>query len=339
MKSSLPGNRFLGSSRLGNILEDISPLRCLDIGARGEPTEDLLPLAWAVELYGFEPDEKECDRLNNLYSSTEHTPFRKVEFFSVALGRNVEERLLYLTKHRGASSLLEPIIEIGREFSRSEYFTVERTSKVRTVPLDDFLARAGLDDAVYLKIDVEGSELEILQSAADLLSSNLMVIRAEVAFLKTRLGQPCYGEIESFLRGYHFIPMGFCELHHWRRLTKVKYPRKYKGIIPFSKGQISHGDMLFFRDPHFLRNQAPIKILKAAFLSMAYGYIDHAYYLLELPPVKYYLQDRYTVSVENELETVSRNLERKWRATKSAFFRSMATTAIQRLVSRLSWKD
>ena len=310
--------KFLGSVEFAKIINDLSPLQCLDIGARGGPLDDLLPIAEATNLYGFEPDQIECERLNNAHSVNRNaSTFKKVVFFPVALGQKQEKRTLYLTKHRGTSSLLKPIPKVGKRFSRSEYVTVEDTCDVNTFPLDDFLVSNAIKDVIYMKIDVEGFELEIFKSAKQLLSSSLMALHVEVAFIRIRLGQPCYWELESYLRNFDFIPIGFCNLHEWRHLTKTKFPNKSNGLIPFSKGQIAHGDMLFFKSLDSLKSKSPEECLKAAFLSMTYGYVDYAYQIIiNNPSLKEYVENRYNISVEKELSTVSLHLLKQYRRSQ-----------------------
>ncbi len=287
---------FFGSGKLAKLLESVAPLRSLDVGARGIPAKTMLAMAWAVDAVGFEPDTEECGRLNAYYAGPANNPFRQARFFPVALGEGAQGRMLYLTKHRGSSSLLSPIESRTEEFMRGDYGKVERTSAVDTVPLDRFLREQGLAGTVHLKVDVEGLELEILHSAPELLSSSLLAVDAEVAFMQTRKGQPFYGEIETFLRQYQFMPMGFTELHCWRRLSKSKYPKKVKGAVPFSRGQLVHGNMLFMKKPEAVFAQSPRQILAAAFIAMNYGYLDHALYLLQNEAVQ---KNIYAAGIEN----------------------------------------
>ena len=88
-----------------------------------------------------------------------------------------------------------------------------------------------------MKIDVEGFELEILKGAEALLGSSLLAIRAEVSLAPSRIGQPDFGEIAAYLKTFGFMPMGFLYLVDWRSLTRVKYPRKARGPVPYSRGQ------------------------------------------------------------------------------------------------------
>jgi len=307
-----PGHQFLGSKALGELLAHIGPIACLDIGARGGPKEDLLAIAPAANVYCFEPDADECTRLNHRFSRGT-TPFNEVRFFPVALSKTGGKRMLHITRHAGASSLLAPLPEVGSGFSRPQYVEVVRTVEIDTLPLDSFASQSGLPDISHIKIDVEGLELEILQSAAQMLAGSVVAIRTEVAFLALRAGQPLYCDTANFLKCFDFIPMGFAELHHWRRYSSNKHLKLTDDPIPFSRGQLAHGDMIFFRDPDKLPavTETDLRnLVKAAFLSLSYGFVDHASYLLKRPELAALLK-LYQVAPDVELRTVALELARK----------------------------
>jgi len=109
-------NSFLGSVRLGQVLAGLT-IKCLDIGAREGITPDLLPLAPAVEAYGFEPDPDECARLNQRFQAAP-TPWRRVTFLPVALAGGGGERTLHFYRMRGGSSLLEADVTLAAQFAR-----------------------------------------------------------------------------------------------------------------------------------------------------------------------------------------------------------------------------
>jgi FkbM family methyltransferase len=297
---------FLGSQAMELLLADIAPIRCLDIGARGGPSQDVYPLGSAAEVYCFEPDKEECHRLNE--SQTSNSVLGSVRYFPVALGSENNRRHLHLTAHRGASSMLKPITQMGQKFSRPRYTTVEKIVEIETVPLDTFLKAENLHDISFMKIDVEGLELEIMQSASELLSSSLLAIRSEVAFITTREKQPTYADIDLFLRDYHFQPVGFAELHHWRRSTSEKHLKKVSGSLPFSRGEIIHGDMIFLRNPDSINitdQQSIIHLLKLAFIAMSYAFIDLADAILRLPEVHEYVDQHYNIDINKELKAIS----------------------------------
>lgn len=68
------------------------------------------------------------------------------------------------------------------------------------MPLDDFVKERGLRNVDFLKMDVEGAELSVLQGASGLLnSSQRPVILAEVSDLRPKAwGYPA-GEILAYL--------------------------------------------------------------------------------------------------------------------------------------------
>jgi FkbM family methyltransferase len=291
-------------------------MTCIDIGARGGITRDLLPIAPAVDAVGFEPDAAECQRLN-AGAASDPGPWRSLRFIPVALSESGGARTLHLTRRRGTSSMLQAVPAVAEKFMRGEYFVVDEDVKIETVPLNSVVDEHGLGEAVYLTIDVEGMEMEIFRSASRILGGNLLAIRCEVSFLQGRLGQPSFGEIESHLRGFGFVPMGFPEMHHWRRLTRRKHPIPAKGAIPYSKGQLAHCDVLFYRDPDQLADDTPVAVehlLRAAFLAMLYEHVDHAHAIMMRPPVAAHLSSHYAIIVEQELSKVSRHLASRYRA-------------------------
>jgi FkbM family methyltransferase len=307
--AAVPRRPFLGSKQLGRVLSDL-PMTCLDVGARGGFTRDLLPLAWAVSAFGFEPDAEECARLNGA-AAERPGPWRSLRFVPTALSGGGGTRTLYLTRQRGTSSMLKVDPSVGEKFSRGDYYILEGQLEVPTLPLDEAAEKYRFSDAVYMKIDIEGMELEVFRAAPRLMST-LLALRVETGFLDFREGQPTFHDIDTCLREYGFQPMGFMELHHWRRLTKLKHPKVSRGPIPYSRGQLAHGDMLYFRDPDSMPDdsaEAIARLLRMAFLALAYEYVDHAAYILRRPAVAAHLAAAYNgLDLDAALDTVSRSL-------------------------------
>lgn len=305
---------FLGSSDLGRVLADLR-MTCLDIGARGGFTKDLLPLAPAVDACGFEPDPEECERLNLAAAKGSH-PWRSLRFIPIALGRDHGTRTLNLYRRRGCSSFFEADVALAKTFSRGDYFQLDGTIEVSTMTLDAAAATYKFNDAVCMKIDVEGAELEVLASGPRLLSEQMLVIRTEVSFLPLLKGQAVYNDTDAYLRSHGFAPMGFVELHHWRRTTRIKHPHLANGPIPYSRGRIVHGDVLYFRDLGMMTDDTPQAVqmlLKAAFLALVYEYVDHALAIITRPAVAQYLWSTYGFEPKSALGDVSRHLVRQYR--------------------------
>ena len=111
--------------------------------------------------------------------------------------------------------------------------------------------------------------------------------------------------------------MGFLEMHHWRRMIKVKHPRLAPGPIRYSRGQLAHGDMLYFRDPDKLPDDSPeaiSRLLQMAFLAIAHEHVDHAAFVLRRPAVAAYPASNYgEFDLEAALGQASRSLLRAYR--------------------------
>lgn len=143
---------------------------------------------------GFEPLQAECDRLN---AAAE--PGHRYLPYCIADGT---ERTFYITNSGFTSSLLEPNTPLLSAFNNLEELTrVERSERVQTRRLDDV---SEITDIHYLKLDVQGAELEVLQNASRLLA-NTMVVFTEVEFLEMYKGQPLFGEIHSYMRSRGFM--------------------------------------------------------------------------------------------------------------------------------------
>jgi FkbM family methyltransferase len=306
----------MGSPSLARLLEAVGPINCLDVGARDEPVDDLLAIAGGVSIIGFEPDPGECDRLNAHFTAAT-TAYRSVRFLPVAIGQPPGTRTLHLTAHRGASSFLAPDPRVkGRYFGTDSFFEVDRELPVEVRGLDEICAEYGIADAAFMKVDVEGCELEVFRSAPALLSTELLVVRCEVAFVPTRIGQPGYCELAEFMRSYHFVPMDFLFLHHWRERTRRAQRRLSAPERRVYRRRLAHGDVLFVRDPDCIdpmTDGGVERLVKEAVLLYAYGFFDAATAILERDVVRPHVAARYGVDVDRLADEVAADFSRRAR--------------------------
>jgi hypothetical protein len=89
----------------------------------------------------------------------------------------------------------------------------------------------------FIKIDTQGSELDILHGGDALLDNPIIGLEVEVEFVRMYEEQPLFGDICSYLdkKGYEFID--FVNICRWER-EKFSY-----------FGQSVFGDGLFLRSP------------------------------------------------------------------------------------------
>src|SRR5262249_8036373 len=132
----------------------------------------------------------------------------------------------------------EPDARVTQRYHLSKKFTVTDVVQVPTIPLDAAASQYGFTDATFLKIDTQGTELEILQSAPQLLPS-LVGIHTESSFQPFYKPQPLFGDVDRFLRqaGFDLLALNRTML---RRAA-------YRDAL-YSKREIAWAHCLYLRD-------------------------------------------------------------------------------------------
>lgn len=260
-------------TELGSLLRK-HPVTCIDVGSRGGFEKDLLPIAFAVRGIGFEPDPDAFMKLQGRAPA----PWSAMQHLQVALARSAGNRVLHVPSHAGSSSLLEHDSSFGQRFHCPQYFDVQRTVSVRTEALDDVFP-TNVGSPSFIKLDVEGLELEVLQGATKVVDE-VVAAKVEVSFLPFRKQQPLASDIERFFRERGFEVIDLRRPGRWR-IYQSQHSYVPEVEIPFSRGQLVQGDFLLFRPPHLLRDTE--KRIAAAAIASAYGFFDHALACLDHP--------------------------------------------------------
>lgn len=169
----------------------------VDVGA-ADRFKDLPRLAPCAELHLVEPRQETTE--------PNQGGFARIVQHNVALAGAVGERTLHLTANGYASSMLPPNVDVIERWRPECILPVTGEVKLQCITLDDLAQRAGITTIDYLKLDTQGTELEIMRGGAETLT-NTSVIRVEVEFIPLYQGQPLYGEVSSFLHehGFDFI--------------------------------------------------------------------------------------------------------------------------------------
>ncbi len=165
----------------------------IDAGARYGMHPSWRRFAGELRYVAFEPDRDEAERLRR------EGGHPGMEVSELALARHSGERDLYITKHRGYCSLLQ-VDERSEWFGRyrpgeGDLVTV---SRVPTTSVDEYAAGRGLD-IDFLKIDTEGTELEVLEGAARELEGAILGLRVNVNFQRCYKGQAVFSDIDRYL--------------------------------------------------------------------------------------------------------------------------------------------
>lgn len=174
----------------------------VDVGARYGLPAEWKALRNMIKPVLFEPDPEEAERLRvSLASQANWVPSAIV--VASALANADGDQTLYVTRHPGCCSLLEPNDEILKRYRIAPAFDVMRTINVSCQRYDTLhkLGQVPVPDVV--KIDVQGFEYEVLEGFGDLLNECL-AIELEAQFYPVYKNQKLIGDITTFLDGFGF---------------------------------------------------------------------------------------------------------------------------------------
>jgi FkbM family methyltransferase len=253
-------------STLASLLEIKAPIDIVDIGANligGEDEAPYKPLldSGLAHLYGFEPNPDALARLNAAKGQNE-------TYFPSAVYNGAQQELR-VCQQEGMTSLLEPNINLLCYLHGfSEWGKVVERISVPTVRLDDFSEIKNLD---YLKIDIQGGELEVFRNGTNRLKECL-VIQTEVEFLPMYEGQPLFSEVELYLRGLGFT------FHKFFPLTsRIVQPMLINNNIYSELSQATYADAIFVKDFTKFDQLDPEQLKKISLiLNDIYGSLDIA---------------------------------------------------------------
>ena len=220
---------------VSEIVEFESLVNIVDIGANlvdGDPPYKLLLKQGLAQVIGFEPNQEALNLLNSLKGVNEtYLPD------AVFDGSEQEYKMCFW---EGMNSLLEPNQDLlGYFHGFSEGSRVSKRIKIPTVRLDDVHQITDLD---YLKIDIQGGELEVFRNGVKKLR-DCLVIQTEVEFLPMYEGQPLFSEVESFLRTLGFIFHRFDPIG-----SRTVQPMIIDGDIHKGLSQTVWADAIFIKD-------------------------------------------------------------------------------------------
>jgi FkbM family methyltransferase len=229
-------------------------IQILDIGAMAEGADRYAPLLEQelASVVGFEPNRAQLALLLE-------ARLPRKRYLPYFLGKG-GPATFYLTEYAGCASLFEPdpaIIDLFLSIGTvpTANFHVVKKLPVETTRLDDV---PGLPAADYLKLDIQGGELDVLQNATRTLASAL-VLEIEAEFIPLYKNQPLFGDIQSFLRTQGFLLHKFIDIGG-RALRPLRL-----GENPFEPiSQILFADAIFVRDFSTLGTWSDDQLLKAA---------------------------------------------------------------------------
>jgi FkbM family methyltransferase len=241
-----------------------------DVGSAGGVEELWLGLEDYIHFLTFDPNPR--PHPTGDYSQSTNFP--------VGLWSSPGQMELNLTAHPDSSSLLPINTSLFADFVAKSGMEVVGKATITVDSLDRLLADKPALSPDFLKIDVEGGELEVLKGANQALSTTVMGLKVETAFVELQVGRPLLWQIDEFLRDRGFVLFNVGR-NYWIRDNRIY------GYS--SQPQLIWGDATYFLGrEHFLKRLSAINpghrkniLTKFVVLLLRYGVHDYAWDLID----------------------------------------------------------
>jgi FkbM family methyltransferase len=254
----LPDGRSVASIVFAPADKSDRTLNFIDVGARNG--NYMLPASYAARtrLIGFEPNRAEYEKLVNGTTDAKaaglvEPPYKAKSYHPHALWSENTDRTIYLTAGAGAVTLMGPASarmtgNMWRAQDRGQGYhdRVQRvvgTDQVPCVTLD-YIWRESAETIDILKLDAEGSELEILKGGSGVLAQRkVLFIVTEFLLLPFYEHRVTLGHQQVFLDevGYRLISLDLNHsLYNWRKTSIQPQNDKWMNYA---------GDAVFVVDP------------------------------------------------------------------------------------------
>lgn len=279
-----------------------------------------------LRMYGFEADGREANRLNAL-------DWGELEccFFPAGLWGESGTALFEHNNIGGGSSFLPQHRTITDRWKfenptttslAKDIFFPERREYLPVITLLDWGKAQAISSIDFLKLNVQGAELAILEAAGPLLDTVLGIL-VEVAFVESYQNRPMFSDVDKYLRERGFMFFDLLAHHYVGRerspviAQQLAITESNLGQLVSAWGQLIEGHALYLRDPISVATPkfALPKLLKLVAIAEAYGQVEFAFELLDYLAAR---PDEFEVEVRTRIQA----LIREGAVAYSAFIRS-----------------
>ena len=286
---------FTALTRLlvGKNIFDSHPLVLLDVGCSGGISQIWRTFEPSLLALGIDPVLKECERLNAKEAGSnvryrsafvglpDHHPFVQKRGDKGPWGGNPWNRL---SAHLGSQILQSKTRETEKLAILNDWQGSELVTSTSKIGVDDLVSEEGLFGLDFIKVDVDGYDLDVILSAEQTVkNSPVLGFTLEVNFYgSVNDTDHTFHNTDKLMRQWGFDLFGLS----MRRYSSAALPAPFEWDAPAQTlfGRPYQGDAVYLRDPMGAGTYgapespelSPHKLLKLACLFECFGLPDHA---------------------------------------------------------------
>jgi FkbM family methyltransferase len=242
--------------RIFDLFDIDEKLEIMDVGAAAiaeVPIYKVLLEKKMARLTAFDGDERQIAAIQNEYGKDFVTV---LNYFLFDGGKH---KVYLCTPESGMSSLFKPKVEALNFFNGfSTFGEVQSIEDVETTRMDDIY---NLNSPDFLKMDIQGAELEVLKNGTNKLN-NCLAIQLEVSYFNLYEDQPPFGEVDCYLRKIGFVPHLFLDVKRWS-ITPTIFNNNFRN----PGNQLLESDVIYVKDPLNVAALTEIQLKKFAILA------------------------------------------------------------------------
>lgn len=252
--------------------KNVMPLdiNVIDAGARYGLHPSWAELRGMVNFHLFEMDANEANRLEKKYKDDSNIRIHPIALYSDNTTLKYQAR-----EHEALNSLYSANTKVlGDNDYKQHEFSITKEAEVEARTVDSLFNDT---EVHFMKLDVEGAEVEVLKGAKNKLNSSILGVRSEVLFAELYDGAPLFGDIHKFLLDQGLELLNFDYAGAGNKYGRFSLPNKYGKLISTDAVWVISNDQLFATKGILLEKN----VIRLAIFMMLNGATDLAVELLE----------------------------------------------------------
>ena len=231
------------------LLEDLlryENVTYVDVGARDLSPHFFRSCPELIHFVGVEPEKEEAKKL------TTKPPVEWKSFYLSDKGLSVRggPKTLWVTPNPGSSSTKKPLLSYAEKYNRFGAFTASEKQSIYTQTIEDLLKSSQASGGLVFKLDIEGSELDVLRGLKKS-AKRLLLVKTEVSFQRIRGEQSMPSDMLSLMDELGFDLVRISDVDDLRFAgDQSTFPMRNTGFSSYpiySRGDVGTAEFLFLR--------------------------------------------------------------------------------------------